>query len=78
MKFFFRLVQIIVQLLLTDCSSTIIKASLFMKDTRLGLWSWINEEIEDGAVLEAIVEGGVSVRLQTATLFFVVSEFLHY
>ena len=35
----------------------------------------IDEEIEDGAILEAIVEGGVSVRLQIATLLFVVSEF---
>ena len=50
-----------------------------MKDTKLGKFvELIDEEIEDGAVLEAIVEGGVSVRLQIATLFFVVSEFLHY
>ena len=38
----------------------------------------IDEEIEDGAILEAIVEGGVSVRLQIATLLFVVSEFLYH
>lgn len=50
-----------------------------MKDTKVGMFvELIDEEIEDGAVLEAIVEGGVSVRLQIATLFFVVSEFLHY
>ena len=47
-----------------------------MKDTRLGMFmELIDEEIEDGAILEAIVEGGVSVRLQIATLLFVVSEF---
>ena len=38
----------------------------------------IDEEIEDGAILEAIVEGGVSVRLQIATSLFVVSEFLYH